>query len=373
MAVITFTGDILPSERINRVSGGDYRACFAQVKELSDCDYLVGNLETPVAGEEMLYTHERYCFNTPEGILDALGDAGFDLLTLANNHCMDRGEEGIRKTLENCRKYGFDIVGLYDSQAARDEIFVREIDGIRVAFINYTYGTNAFAHGRFLAHPYMVNLLQPEETRPGSIHLLNDYRRIAADVRRIYGGMNDEYAAAQPYLLQLRADIRAAREQADYVIAVIHNGGQYIEAVDPYSAFIAEKIRAFGADLIVGHHQHLIQPCDMEDGFLKIFCLGNFLYDNRIEYGDLYFDKPTYNAVYHLNLTKKADGTVDASHSFSLYTTMTDARGIPVLFDSAEVHRIKDETHLRSDILRYANLFAGKERYKSVQSLYTLD
>lgn len=373
MIKLSFTGDILPSERMNRVTGGDYHACFAHIQSLSDCDYLVGNLETPVAGKAMRYTHERYCFNTPEGILDALKEADFDMLTLANNHCMDRGEEGIQKTLETCRNYGFDTIGLYDSQAARDRIFVRDFGELKVAFVNYTYGTNAFAHGRFLDHPYMVNLLQPEETRPGSIHLLNDYRQIAADVRRIYGGMNEEYAAAAPYLAQLKADICSARQQADYVIAVIHNGGQYIEAVDPYSAFIAEKIRAFGADLIVGHHQHLIQSCSMEDGFLKIFCLGNFLYDNRIEYGELYFDKPTYNAVYHLNLSKNENGTVKASHSFSLYTTMTDARGIPVLFDAEEVYRIKNETHLRSDILRYANLFAGKERYNSVQPIYGLD
>ena len=166
MVKISFTGDILPSERMNRVLNGDYRTCFAHAKGLSDCDYLVGNLETPVAGEEMLYTPERYCFHTPEGILDALSDAGFDMLTLANNHCMDRGEEGIRKTLENCRKYGFDTVGLYDTKEARDRIFIRDFGEVKVAFINYTYGTNAFAHRRFLEHPYMVNLLQPEEHAP---------------------------------------------------------------------------------------------------------------------------------------------------------------------------------------------------------------
>ena len=77
MIKISFTGDILPSERMNRVLDSDYRACFAHAKGLSDCDYLVGNLETPVAGAEMRYTHERYCFNTPTGILDALKDAGF--------------------------------------------------------------------------------------------------------------------------------------------------------------------------------------------------------------------------------------------------------------------------------------------------------
>ena len=102
MVNISFTGDILPNERINKTAGGEYSFCFSKAGKLANCDYLVGNLETPVAGEALEYTHERFCFNTPEGILDTLRQCGFNMLTLANNHCMDRGEEGILNTIDNC-------------------------------------------------------------------------------------------------------------------------------------------------------------------------------------------------------------------------------------------------------------------------------
>lgn len=372
MVNISFTGDILPNERMNNILNGDYSKCFKKAGKLKNCDYLVGNLETPVAGKELIYTHERYCFNTPDGILDALKETGFDMLTLANNHCMDRGEEGILNTLESCRRYGFDTIGLYASAEERNRVFVKETDGIKIAFINYTYGTNAFAHGRFLEHPYMVNLFQPEETKKGSIHLLNDYKQIAEDVKRIYMEKSDEYEFAEPYLKQLESDIKKAKAEADYVIVIAHNGGQYIEKVDPYSIFIAEKIKEFGADIIVGHHQHIIQACDNTDDYLTIFCLGNFLYDNRICDGEDYFDKPSYNAVFHLGLSKNEQGKIETKKAFSIYTTMTDKNGVPIIIDSSDLFTIKDETHLFSDILHYANLFAGEEKYTNIQERYEL-
>lgn len=372
MVNISFTGDILPNKRINDILKGDYSICFSKADKLKDCDYLVSNLETPVAGKELLYTHERYCFNTPTGILDALKESGFNMLTLANNHCMDRDEQGIINTLDNCRKYGFDTVGIYKSEEERNTTFIKEINGIKIAFINYTYGTNAFAHHRFLEHPFMVNLLQPEETKPGSIHLLNDYKQIGEDLKRIYIDKSDEYEFCKPYLEQLEKDIKTAKKEADYVIMIAHNGSQYIEEVDPYSAFIAEKIKEFGADIIVGHHQHIIQKCDLSDNYTKIFCLGNLFYDNRITDGKLCYDMPLYNAVFHLSLSKNEQGKIESKQSFSIYTTMTDKRGIPVIIDSADLFKIKDETHLKSDILHYANLFAGEEKYTEVKERYEL-
>jgi len=168
MAVIRFTGDLLCSPRMIRLARGNFDSVFEKAN-LKDCTYLVGNPETPFAGEELKYTWERYCFNTPASFLHSMKKAGFDLVSLANNHCMDRKETGILKTLENCEAAGLDTVGLYATPEDRDFLFVKTLDGIRVAFINYTYGTNAFAHGHFLEHPYMVNLFQPEETKPVSL------------------------------------------------------------------------------------------------------------------------------------------------------------------------------------------------------------
>ena len=103
MVNISFTGDILPNERINNILNGKYSSCFKRAGKLKNTDYLIGNLETPVAGKELLYTHERYCFNTPDGILKDLKESGFDMFTLANNHCMDRGEDGILNTLKTVK------------------------------------------------------------------------------------------------------------------------------------------------------------------------------------------------------------------------------------------------------------------------------
>ena len=360
------------SPRMTELLGQNYSSTFHRATKLKDCDYLVGNLETPIAGEEMQYTYERYRFNTPASYLDALKECGFDLLALANNHCMDRGEEGIVKTIENCQKRGFDTIGIYDSAEARDHVFVKEIGGIRIGFVNYTYGTNAFAHHTFLEHPYMVNLLQPEETRPGSIHLLNKYDKIAEDLARIYDPAGDEYALVAPYLEQLRNDIARAREKADYVIAIIHNGGQYIQDVDPYSAFIAEKIKQFGADILVGHHQHLIQESDNKDGYLKIFCLGNFMHDPCIVGDGFTYNPPIYNAVFHLSLEKDENGKIEAKKSFSIYTTVLDKYGLPEAIDSYDVHAVKNETYLREDILRFAKLFSGGKIYDKVQERYEI-
>lgn len=371
-ARLTFVGDMMCSPRMTELSGMDYSFAFERATKLKDCDYLVGNLETPIAGEEMQYTYERYRFNTPETYLDALKDCGFDLLALANNHCMDRGEEGIKNTLTACRQKGFDTVGIYDSEEARNRVFVKEIGGIRISFVNYTYGTNAFAHHTFLDHPYMVNLLQPEETCPGSIHLLNRYPVIASELARIYDESSEEYSLVKPYLEQLKSDIARAKEVSDYVIAIIHNGGQYIQDVDPYSAFIAEKVKQFGADIIVGHHQHLIQESEHKDGYLKIFCLGNFMHDPYIQGDGFCYNPPIYNAVFHLELSMDDGGRIAEDKSFSIYTTALDPRGLPMAIDSFDVHAVKNETYLREDVLRYAKLFSGGKEYWKVAERYEL-
>ena len=176
---ITFTGDILCQQDMTENSNKNYIPMLAKTNSLfGNSDYLVGNLETPIAGEKLGFTNERYCFNTPDEFLDMLKAAGFNLLSLANNHCMDRGEEGMLNTLATCRKYGFDTVGVHACPEDREKIFVKELDGIKVAFINYTYGTNAFAHHRFIkdGNGYLVNLFQPEETKDSNRVTVNNCR-----------------------------------------------------------------------------------------------------------------------------------------------------------------------------------------------------
>ena len=212
---IAFAGDLLCPAELTECTGGNYEICFEKIAPyLKKADLAVANLETPVAGEDLRYTYEKYRFNTPESYLTAIKSAGILFVSCAMNHCMDRGEIGIDRTLDNCRAAGLETTGMYKTEADRDKISVKNIGGIKVAFVNYTYGTNAFAHRTFLRNGYKVNLLQPEETLDGSIHLLNSPEQIEADVKRIYSDEKEKYAPiVNPYLNRLERDIKEAKNK----------------------------------------------------------------------------------------------------------------------------------------------------------------
>ena len=368
-ANLTFTGDLLCYDSLTEKLNQKYDFCFERATKLNKCDWLVGNLESPIANEELKYTFERYCFNTPVSYIEAMKRCGFDMLTLANNHAMDRDEQGILNTLENCRKTGLDTVGMYSSKAERDTIYIKEIRGIRVAIINYTYGVNSFAHNRFFKHKYMVNMFQPEETLKGSIHLLNSNEQIGADLERIYFSGSDEFDIVRPYLAQLEEDIKRAKEAADYVVMVMHSGGQYNDEVDPYSQFLAQKIKEYGADIIIGHHPHIIQKSVVNNGYLTVFSLGNLL-DDPMVVGEKPVDH-TFNAVLHLSLDKDSGGKITASRQFSIYKIIvTD--GKPQVIDSFDLYKEQPDQKLKEDILYFANRFANTDTIKAVQERYDI-
>lgn len=372
MVKIRFTGDLLCSPRMTELAGGNYDEIFVRAGALKECDYLVGNIETPVAGEELRYTYERYRFNTPTEFVRSMKKSGFNLLTLANNHCMDRGEQGILNTLENCAAEGMETIGIYAAREDRDRVFVKEMKGIRVAFVNYTYGTNAFAHGIFLEHPYMVNLFQPEETLKGSIHLLESNEEIGSNVKRIYKERSEEYEDVLPFLAQLEADIKRAKEEADFVVMIMHSGGQYNLEVDPYTEYLAARIQEFGADIIVGHHPHILQKCENKGGYLTIYSLGNLLNDPVKKVGDAVFMDHDYSAVFDLTLEKDPKGGIRVGKKFSIYTMVMNQQGLPQIINACQAAMEARESCMIQETLRWANLFAGESRYNKIQEEYEL-
>ena len=178
---ISFVGDILCWKEQNdlaydlKSNNYDYSSSFKLIKKYFDnSDYVVGNLETTHSGIENKYTfisetswYTRIMFNTPDSFAEALKDTGFNLLTTANNHCMDRGVDGVIKTLHVLDKYSLDHIGTYKSQADRDTVFIKNISGFKIAFLNYTHGINYYAHNHSIPKdkPYLVNLLARPESQ----------------------------------------------------------------------------------------------------------------------------------------------------------------------------------------------------------------
>lgn len=381
---ISFTGDLLFQNPMNdwcRTDDGySYLPLFYRDwGRLPDTDYLVGNLESPVAGEQNGgYTSERYCFNTPEEVLRDLKNAGFDMLSLANNHAMDRGPEGIAATVDACERNGLDHVGLYRTEEESEAVFIRELNGIRVGFVNTTYGTNAFAHHRFLGEnqKFMVHMSMPEETLEGSVDLLKDNTGIEQETRALYEPVSP---VVQPYLDHLKSMIERTREQADYVIMLLHSGGQYNTETDAYTRMLAEKIRSWGADIIIGLHPHIILPSEVRNGFFTAYCLGNLVYGVKGAGGACPVS-PAYSAVVSLELEKKA-GKILPKITFRLCHLSFDPedRRAPVLEDTFDHYREArmrlgeehpDVRKEKEEILRYANRFFPDGSYRVPMAEY---
>lgn len=220
----------------------DFSAIFAEIKEeIQAADLALVNQEVIIGGAE-LGVSGYPAFNAPYELGDALVEAGFDVVLHATNHALDKGKKGILNCLSFWQEKYPDIavLGIHESEEGQQEIYVYEQEGIRLAILNYTYGTNGIALPQDM--PYAVDLLERE--------------RIAEDLRR-------------------------AQEAADFVIVCPHWGTEYVleETAQQreWAAFFAEN----GADLILGTHPHVIEPVEWigepGSGTLVYYSLGNFV------------------------------------------------------------------------------------------------
>ncbi len=228
---------------------------------LAEADYTVANLETKFGGSGLGYSgYPR--FNCPESLAGTLTRAGVDLLATANNHTMDMGWTGIVKTLEYTEAAGLAHVGTARSQAERDRVFIANVNGVKIAFLNYTESTNGIAlpAGR----PYAANVL-------GEAACLAEAGR-------------------------------AKKAGADLVFAVLHFGDEYQRSQNSRQQGIARRLLAGGVDAVIGSHPHVVQPIIRESvtvagrtaGRYAVYSLGNFVSNQRDRYKDsgiiAYFD-----------------------------------------------------------------------------------
>ena len=228
-ARIAFTGDLMVHEAqlqaaYNSVNDSHtFESCFEQIApRLKDADYTVGNLETTLAGPGAGYTGYP-AFNTPDAFAMALKHTGFNFLSTANNHAGDRGEAGILRTIDVLDAVGLEHAGTYASKEDQEHIFIKEFNGIRFAFLAYTYGSNNATLPQ--NKPYLLNML-------------------------------DESL--------VRRQIGQAREQgADVVIVLPHMGVEYGETPDPFYSGLAERLCKYGADAVMISHPHVLQPVEV--------------------------------------------------------------------------------------------------------------
>ena len=310
---ITFTGDILCyASQIQAAKVGNREYDFSQVFEhvrpyLDNSDYVCGSLETPVA--DFAYTSSDINFNTPYEFLRDLSDTGFDMLTTGNNHCLDRGIIGLKNTIHALDYFKLDHTGTYISKEASEEIFIKRVGGLRVAFLSFTYGTNSKSNKQYLPceSEYMVDLLRKQDRvhiKKRSIleRVIIRSKRLLVNNKPITqrGPVVDSVSDNEidnpenrVYLDRFISKVKKAKEQSDVVVLCLHSGGQFNFdlGIGNYTKYIVETAIANGVDILVGNHTHCIMPAKWakENTFLA-YALGNFSFTP----GEGYYVKGVY-------------------------------------------------------------------------------
>ena len=327
---ISFLGDIMFEQQYVRACKEkndhyDFSSLFKNTKQLiSQSDYVVGNLETVCGGKEKKYSHEIYSFNSPDEVLDAIKQSGISMVTTANNHCLDRGKDGLFRTLEELDKRQIEHTGVFRDAQQENKFMIKEFNGKRIAFISYTYGTN-FAENKIelsaedVGH---INLLKPQTTgkmlvenkkpahpiKKGIVKILQTL--ISSDARmklkKVLGmplnvPITDMIADGdldKTYLAALTTQLKRAKNMSDFVFLCVHTGGQFNDKPGEYTEYIMKFAVEHGADAIIGTHPHVVQKLDMIMGKPVFYSLGNFSFSPGSIYV-LHELLPEYSIVPH--------------------------------------------------------------------------
>ncbi len=226
-----------------KVDGGfDFKPMLERVKPfLSDTTISVANQETMIGGEA-LGLSSYPTFNSPTEVGDALKWAGVNVVSLANNHTLDRGEEAIQRAIEHWESIDMMYTGAYKDTQDQDNLRVYETkEGVSVAFLSYTYGTNGIPVPE--GKDYLVNLIDQE---------------------------------------LIATAIGEAKDKADVVVLSLHFGNEYERMPNQAQKDLVQFVADQGVDVVLGHHPHVLQPIEWVTGeagnkTLVAYSLGNFL------------------------------------------------------------------------------------------------
>lgn len=245
---LVMVGDILMHTKVYEsglMADGSYNYdhMFAQVKpEIESADIALVNQEVILGGKELGLSGYP-AFNAAFEVGDSLVDAGFDVILHATNHALDKGKKG----LLNCIQFWDEqypeigVLGIHANEEDAQEIYIQEVNGIKLAILNYTYGTNG---------------IPLPKDMPFAVEMWNEQ--------------------------QIAADVALAKEMADFVVVCPHWGTEYVLEETTDQRKKAQFLADLGVDLVIGTHPHVVEPVKWVSGMegnqtLVYYSIGNFI------------------------------------------------------------------------------------------------
>lgn len=360
MKKISIIGDIMVEppflEQVTTQQSGDFYPSFAPMKVLFEgSDYVIGNLETPLAGEAAGYTAELVSFNSPDCLADALKKLGIDAVSTCNNHALDRGYEGLARTIDVLEEKGISHTGTYKEDFTGDKNLYFTVGDTVFALVAYTSSTNyginkvlledARAHcvnklrtlnAGSMATPlppafadtkkYIAELLGREMTWEEGIKLKKSMHLPVAfaDEHFSEADMDTHFAA-------VAEDYRRAREKADLVLFYPHAGGQFNVTPGAFTATVCQKAAKLGFDAVLAAHSHTTQKAEFVAGAPCFYSLGNVTMSPGTSYS-VRESLPEYGLAVHLYVEDKNIAKV----TFSIFK-MVEENGEPLRVVPADV------------------------------------
>lgn len=301
---LTVIGDIMcEPPLLAQVKNGesyDFLPVFKPMEKLfSEADYVVGNLETPLGGKELGYTSTYVSFNTPDAIAEALKKVGMDFVSTSNNHTLDRGMEGMRRTLDALDRIGLAHTGSVKDESDRNRIGYFTVGDVKIAVIAATYATNEKAKDEN-GNPFEEHCI--ERLRPclGAVSQVPVYSRLtktkefiqnvcghkvtweegielkkALELPVAYPDDNLVYEEYEQKFADIAAELAEAKKNADLVIFLPHVGGQFNTKPGRVSEYVLHRAATMGFDAIYAAHSHTTQCFTNRMGVPCFNSLGN--------------------------------------------------------------------------------------------------
>lgn len=252
---LLFVGDFMQHltqiEAAQTDSGYNYDDCWKYIREeVSKADVAIGNFETTLGGKPY-GGYPNFC--APDEFFTSLVDAGFDIFLTCNNHSLDTGRRGVERTILRMKEDScIAQVGTYLGQDDRDRRYpyIFETNGIRIALLNYTYGTNGLVE----TPPFIVNRI--------------DTAVMARDI------------------------LQAKAASPDVIIACMHWGIEYVQQPNDEQKYLAEWLLNHGIDHVIGSHPHVVQPLEIRQDtmsgkqHLVAYSLGNYISNMKVRATD---------------------------------------------------------------------------------------
>ena len=247
-----FVGDVMGHDgqinaAFNKTTNSyEYEDAFKFVKPiLNEYDLRIANLEVTLAGKP----YKGYLqFSSPDELPETLINAGFNIILTSNNHSCDRGSKGVARTLDKLDELGVAHTGTFRSQAERDKVYplMVERNGMKIAMLNYTYGTN----GLSVSKPLIVNYIDS---------------------------------------IVIKKDVLRAKELgAEYIVCNMHWGKEYKLLPNSYQKTYEQLCYRIGVNMVIGGHPHVVQPIVKKEingeDKLTVWSLGNFVSNMQVRH-----------------------------------------------------------------------------------------